>query len=430
MADLPIAEASVVSVESRRSVAISIDSVFRENRLLIHPEIEGRGYFSVSFRGQELLLTAGPYIGLIPINDSITIDVRPKLPVSNLARVIDVAHESLASLESFTRLYDESAEAAVSVLEFLAKQLLLSFEEVERRGLLKTYLTRLENSSHPRGRIHVNRTIKVDLSRQIRHRVVHGYFAQSIDCPENRLIKRALWLLAERFRRLPSRNRLLMRDLNAKLRLFDSIPLDPSSEVLAHVTTLLRQNKLPAARRYYAIPLKISLTIAAGRTVSLTTKGDHLALSSFVLNFEEIFEAYIRQALRQEMSRTSPSFRVRDGNHEARRRLFDEVRDPPAQPDIVVDDGNRAVRLVVEVKYKDRFDRSDINQAITYACVYRTHAVMLVHQAGPGTGSSCRKIGTIEDKVLYGYAFDLASSNLPAEERALAASVRDLCGAP
>jgi 5-methylcytosine-specific restriction enzyme subunit McrC len=114
---------------------------------------------------------------------------------------------------------------------------------------------------------------------------------------------------------------------------------------------------------------------------------------------------------------------VRDGNTDGKKPLFDDRSDPPAQPDIVVSSTSTGKTVIAEVKYKEKPNRDDYNQAITYALSYHTDRVILVHQNRQGATAGLRRIGTIGGIALDAYAFDLSHANLDAEENAFAECV-------
>jgi 5-methylcytosine-specific restriction enzyme subunit McrC len=68
------------------------------------------------------------------------------------------------------------------------------------------------------------------------------------------------------------------------------------------------------------------------------------------------------------------------------------------------------------VKYKDKPNRPDINQAITYAISYRSDRVLLVYQNQPGATAGLVHIGTVSGIRVEGYGFDLGSDTLEQEE--------------
>jgi 5-methylcytosine-specific restriction enzyme subunit McrC len=153
-------------------------------------------------------------------------------------------------------------------------------------------------------------------------------------------------------------------------------------------------------------------------------RGKEIELSSYIINFETLFEDYLREALRIRLKSDAVTLKVLDGNKEGKRRLFDDTAEPPAQPDIVIFGGSNAPLAVLDVKYKEKVDRADINQAVTYAVSYRTEKAILVHQALNAQVAGLRKIGSIGKLELFGFAIDLASDNLEHEEQKFAASVR------
>jgi 5-methylcytosine-specific restriction enzyme subunit McrC len=171
-------------------------------------------------------------------------------------------------------------------------------------------------------------------------------------------------------------------------------------------------------RSYYSRAIDISLLVLSNRGISLRDFGDDIALDSFVVNFETVFEDYLRHALAARAN--AATHQVLDGNKEGKKPLFDDRNEPPAQPDIVISSLDSGKKLIAEVKYKDKPNRDDYNQAITYAVSYRTDRVILIHQNKPGTGAGLRHVGTTNGIAVDAYAFDLSSTDLASEERQLA----------
>ncbi|MEK6299818.1 MAG: hypothetical protein AABO41_03780 [Acidobacteriota bacterium] len=387
-------------------------------------EVEDKGYFHVSFRGCELELAAGRYIGLIPINPQITIDVRPKLPVGNLARVIDLGQQVIDSLK-VTRFYATNAESTISITEFLANNLLTALRQVELQGLYKKYRQRIENSSRPKGRINFPLTSKLNFSKGIRHKLYSSHFEHTIDNPYNQLLKYALWFLAQRLTRNSSRNRKLVYDVNKALGLFNKVTLSPSEQLVERVRDHINNKRIPFSRGYYQSALGIALTIVSGKGLSLLTRGHEVELSSYIIDFETLFEDYLRNVLRTRFAAILPDSRIRNGNKEGKKRMFDDTRKHLVEPDIVIDRPPNVLGIA-EVKYKDRIDRPDINQAITYGCSYKTDNVVLVHQSAAGTKSGWQLLGTVGSMRVFLYAFDLANPNLEAEEQAFSDSIKGI----
>src|SRR5438105_4267605 len=82
----PIEESStsgrnLYSAEEYGVVQLPLAQVLEGDQLRLYPEVTAKGYFSVAANGAQLLLRAGHHIGLIPINDRVAIDVRPRIPL-------------------------------------------------------------------------------------------------------------------------------------------------------------------------------------------------------------------------------------------------------------------------------------------------------------------------------------------------------------
>lgn len=158
------------------------------------------------------------------------------------------------------------------------------------------------------------------------------------------------------------------------------------------------------------------MLILENKIISLERRGFDIVLDTFIVNFEEVFEDYIRHVL---LDLCPDTCWVRNGNREGRKPLFDEGKEPPAQPDIVIIDASTRKKVIFEVKYKDKLSRDDYNQAITYTVSYRTKTVVLVHQATSSHLPGLRKIGSIDGIQLLSYAIDLASNEIEHEEKKL-----------
>lgn len=418
-------EHRVVAVDSRRSVKLALSELIVDSSIELFSEIESRKYFTLQFDGKSLQLTAGPYIGLIPINSRITIDVRPKLPVSNLARVIELSQYSLQILDTATRLYDPADQQSTSVLEFLAKSLLRNFNDIRIHGLHRTY-TIVTRDAYPRGRLNVQQTMRKYLARGVRHKVVSAKYELTTNTEYNRLLKFALWFAAERLVRIMPRDRLLLQRINDALHELDGVSLSNPEAFLRSVERDLRDDRISKSRYYYRKPLSAAVAIVKGG-VELPKLGNEVELSSYIINFESLFETYLRNVLTGRFLQRGSEIRVLDGNSEGRRRLFDDQKEPRAQPDIVIVDREQKVLAVLDVKYKEKPDRADVNQAIAYAAVYRTSTVVLVHQAASSGLGGLQRVGSIANLRIYFYAFDLGKDDLEEEEVQFANQLYQLC---
>ena len=186
---------------------------------------------------------------------------------------------------------------------------------------------------------------------------------------------------------------------------------------------VLAGKKLEMSRSYYYRALEVALLIIDGRRISLEMLDGDVSLDTFIVNSETIFEAYLRQVLQ---SAAPEGLIVRGGNVEGKKRLFDDTRVHEAEPDIVVIKRDTGRKVIADVKYKDKPNRDDINQAIVYAHFYRCNHVIPVHLNRHGAPTGPKHIGKMKGVTFQSYAFDLGATALEIEEEAFARYVFDL----
>lgn len=405
-------------LDSRKSLDLSLSDITRGGTIDVFPFVEDKGLLFLQFRRKRLVVSAGPFIGLIPLTPQISIEVRPKLPVANLSRVLDAAQRSLSTLAGTDRLYLTDNLASDSILEFLAINLNDAVRPVLRGGFLKEYNPRTSLSSHPKGKIEVAGTLRA-WGRGQHHFLQTTYHEQTSDIPCNRILKAAMRVALQRLAPTNPARKTLISELNQSFLNFPSSISGMSGSDKLIVQNQISRSQIDSQKSYYYRALEISLMILSDTGISLQHSGSDVSLDSFIVNFEDLFEEYVRKVLQG----SSPAdLLVRDGNKEGKRHLFDEKQGQLAQPDIVISSEAEGT-LVAEVKYKEKPNRDDINQAITYAICYRTARVVLVHQKPMDKAGGLYGIGTVNGVKLDGYAFDLGSENLEEEEQKFCAAL-------
>ncbi|WP_156387146.1 MULTISPECIES: hypothetical protein [unclassified Rhizobium] len=411
---------TVYSVDSRGTIEVDLADLMIGGELPIFREVEDRGLLSLRFQRRKAIIAAGGFIGLIPLTPTVTIEVNPKLPVRNLARVLDVARSSLTPLATADRLYLTNDGPTDSIMEFLGRNLLDAVKPLELLGLHKEYLRCARSTSHPSGRIDISSSLKQHWSHGQLHRVVAQRFEQTSDVPANRVIKYALQFLLQRLRSTSSTSLELIRKANQAFNRLPGSIGEMAVADLQDVKAAIQRRQLPAQRDYYYRALEIAVLILSNGGIALQEKGSDVLLRSFVVNFDDLFECYIRRVLQ---SFASNEIGVFDGNNERRKYLFQNTKVHYAQPDIVVTSNVTAKTIVSDVKYKDLPKREDINQAVTYAVSYGTIKTLIIHQVKPGNTSGLKHIGVMGGISVDAYGFDLDSLDLPKEEQAMAEAV-------
>ncbi len=412
------------------------------SRLDLYPEVQGKDYFGIHLSGDRLVFQARGIIGLIPINDAVAIDIRPRLPVENLERLLSVSGVAPISLSRYPRRYSAHEIQPGSLLDVLAQALIESLSDIEVSGLFRQYIERLEDTSFPRGRILFNQTMLRHEAHGLRYRVTGSWFESSLDNAPNRCLKYAIWSLAQRYSsiKLDGARRRILAELNRVYHLFRSVTLDGARGFLRDVL-VADPERLPSIRAYYRDPVQLATAIAQNQGVVLAGPRGAILLATLLLSLQEIFEVYLREVLKSSFRTLNPTLEVLDGNKAGagggRKPLFDGEPSDFATPDIVVRDAGRrgsseAYPVIVDVKYKkitSRPDRNDVNQVIAYGASYRAPKVVLVHPLAEGARHGLLPLGRIGPLAIYDYGFDLAAGELAEEERVFSESMFKLAGA-
>ncbi len=420
---------TVYRVQEHAEVPVSIEAMMVGARLDLYPDLTRRDYLQVSLGGDHIRFRAGGYIGLIPLNDRVALEVTPKVPVGQLMQILHLAKWHPISLERFVRDYATERGPFDSILDVLALSLIAAVDRVVRRGLHREYLHREEDTSFPKGRVVMRRAMHYR-ARGISHRVGTTWYEPTFDIVPNRLIKYALWWLGAHYGGAVLRkgHRRLLTQLTRLYLAMDRVQLDRGRLFLKQ-RELCFPSALPSHRSYYTPALELALLVAEKRVISFGPSGKTVTLPSIIIDMEVVFESYIRETLRDTFA--GSGLTVRDGNRApptgARKGLFDGQDKPEATPDVVIHAGE-SVAAILEVKYKEMPDREDINQGITYATSYRAPTVVLVHPAADTQSGGLRLVGVVGGLRVFQYAYDLAG-NIEAEQRKLRREIGALLAA-
>lgn len=408
----------VFTVQSRGSIRIPAAYLLVDGVLSIDASVQRRGYFTVHFQNSELELTAGGFCGYIPLNARLAVDIRPKMPVSSLDRIFDVASLTLQKVGETARRYDIGPESSGPVLEFLAGELVGALRSLVGRGLRKRYERRGQKDSRPRGAFDFTRTLRDNLARGKGHLLNTSSFRHLLDIPENRVLRAAGELIIRKLRVQRKVNAALIADLGQLLSFFAGVGRMAARDF--RITNTAEQGPTSEAERDYDIALTIALLILKEHLVETSEIGHEVDLAAVVVDFDALFEEYLRNLLRLERQKQDLPFFVLDGNKDGKKNLFDGRPNPKAHPDVVIRSRDGIVRLLVEVKYKSAPDRSDFNQAITYAASYRVGTIVIAHQAVRREDAGLVEVGRVGHIRLCRYGFLLDTPELRQQEIAFA----------
>jgi 5-methylcytosine-specific restriction enzyme subunit McrC len=435
----PTNKRRVYIVNENTDTEIPTNHFFVNGQLQIYPSVDDNDFLTVHKKKSSLKFQAGRYIGLIPLNDYVMLDVRPRVPLKNLTRIMRIAEGQPRELDRFLSYYSECQEALPSMIDYFARALIDRVSDIAFDGLHREYARKSQGTSFPRGRIHIGDTVRRYSTRGIRHHVAASWYEATVDTPPNRCLKYTLWFLAGHYNSTNKKNRNdLLRRLERSYHIFSGVALDTSLGFLRS-TTVNDPETLPSIRAYYKPALYLALLILQNRGISFTDRRRGILLSSLLINLQTTFEKYSRNVLRERLRDIETKVRVLDGSVKGGQKpLFDEPISPKresqmATPDIVFNraspsvDGSYPTLLVAEVKYKDFVEpkRSEINQAGMYALSYGA-PVVIVHPRVEEKTHGMYPLPLRAPVTIYHYAIDLAATDPEAEEAKFAKSFRAL----
>lgn len=386
--------------------------------------------FQVRFKDGLPVLQLDRYVGYIPLNDEYAIDVRPRVPIGNLERLVRLATGfKPVILTNYLRAFSLAEERPPALLDVIADHLLHTFERLWDAGLLSEYHQRERHGTSPVGRIKTFASA-LRTMRSGRPQSISSSFHRTRDIGPNRTIRFALERLLRQVLAMPepalhSKRRVSLRRALAKL---DAVSR-PAARQITNEAIAGYIRRLPFHHDHYADALILSQMVISEAGLSIRGKGELTVLPTVLIDMEKVFEDYMRQMLAREWA-AQHSLDVRDGNKDgdrgARMNMF--VDRAPNQsnsavtPDIVVMVDAKP-DLIIDAKYKPQKglpDRSDLNQVVTYGVRYGCSKVMLLYPNRKKEGAFCELLGSVGGIGVYSGRIDLDAADIETEEKLFA----------
>lgn len=402
------------------------------------PGILQKDYFSVRYKKGKAVLQAGGYVGVIPVNASLSLDISPKVPISNLERIVFLANHQPSVLKEYRRRYSPHQFSSGSLTELLCDLFLLAVEEVCSTGLLKLYTAVASTGFCPRGRIDIQATFR-ERARSRDSRVSSIAHRRGVDFAPNQLLKNVLYMLLRDGRLMGSRVR--RRKIVELLTHLEPVAnVDSLDALMADPLVERARDWLPFSKQSYLDAISLAKVLAGGKGVTFLGAGE-IGGGSLVLNLEKAFEGYVLAVLLEAPALKEQQFLVLDGNKSSdfggKKALFSPSLHPSyikkevlATPDILVHCRDaRHGGIVIDVKYKSvsgLADRSDLNQIIAYACSYGSVAGVLVLPSSKDSGAGLRSVGSIQGIEFYMYFINIGAESMEDEEGSFAAAMAGL----
>ncbi|GAB3417845.1 McrC family protein [Haloparvum alkalitolerans] len=317
------------------------------------------------------VLTATSYVGLVGLPDGPTLEIRPKIPSTNLLYALQYA--SAASAHTFDT--DTRIEAGTLFVDALGILYERELQRVRNRGLHTDYVTRQSVERRLRGRLDVQRQIQ-------RHPPVPTEF----ECTYEELtpdipINQAILRVTEGLLRMVSGDQLtgtLRRHARALRR-------DVSRTHITHAD--VAAIKLDRLNEHYERILRLTKLFLRNSHVGDVTSGSRRAFSLLV-NMNEVFESVVSRAAEAAVADRKGWRIVRQ---DASKRLLHDGRfDITLKPDFTVRDASGTVRLVGDAKWKRGAPpNADFYQIAAYQRAHAAPSVLVYPSQGGAVADAC-----------------------------------------
>jgi 5-methylcytosine-specific restriction enzyme subunit McrC len=378
------------------------DFLMREHRT--HIDLRPR-----DSRHQIWTLTPGPWCGVIPLPSGRAVYVEPKVGIENLWRLLAFAWD----LPKFPPDMD-AMHSTVDLLEALVEVFVRRVEALLTRGLLRGYDPRRENLYAMRGRLSVAEHLRANAVAK--HRLVCDFDEFTTDLPENRILRRALFLT---LRAHSWRPRVRQR-LDRCERHMAEVSLEHITR--RHFDTLV----FTRLNEHYRTPLTLARMLL--EMLSVTHRAGEREMLPLLIEMPRLFERFLQRLLEERLPGAGLSVRW---GHE--RRHLDLDQTVTLEPDMVICRHGSPV-CIGDAKYKptgwDEAQQSeedarasrnaDVYQMFAYCTGYGVRDAVLIYPQPSGretiridTGSGLKRVHSLGIDLTGGGAeFEAACERL------------------
>lgn len=306
-------------------------------------------------------ITGGSLVGVVRVGD-LTVELRPKVGIAPVLFLLSYDLDPRAWREPRAQVVRDMnlAEAIVPLFARAAQAAL-------RPGLLHGYRTREDTLATVRGRIRMADQMRARTGLPMPVEVVYDEFTP--DILENRLLRSAVDVLGRLRLRHQSSRRALAR-LHQQLNGVASLLVD-SREVPEPVWTRLNERYRPA----------VSLARLIVTTTGLEAQAGGEDASAFVVDMNDVFERFVRAALREQLRLDAKAFPAASRGHTL---YLDTGRFIELKPDLSWWDAGHCV-FAGDCKYKrtvGTVPNADIYQMLAYLTALQLPEGLLIYPAG------------------------------------------------
>lgn len=307
-------------------------------------------------------INAGSMIGHFKLPSGRTVVVTPKIDTASVIRMLAYVYSN----DHRRLLRDELVRFAHDDLLF--EPLVELFNSLvsarARRGLVQDYVRREENLARFKGALNVRAHLQENAGRD--NRAHCCFYEQTVDVPDNRLVKTAIFRLVQVGGWTEATAQSLVRNLHQ----FDAVSVERASQPL---NGNVHYHRLNDDYRPIHELCRLFLTCT-----SISEEVGEFAFRGFLLDMNVLFEDFVQKAFERILLRGT----LRAEFQHPSKLSLNPVA-PDMKPDVIIR-GRDVVVVVVDAKYKrdEGGPRNpDIYQVVAYGTVLRCERVFLVYPA-------------------------------------------------
>ena len=368
------------TIQLREGEASRVDALLdsRQLEILRRARVDVRPAASPGLQpGTAWEFRAGNYIGVFRCG-GLNIVIRPRIPIDRVMFMVGYTLNSGDWRPAPLRLSPED-----DILEAIVPAFVRLTQQAIRRGLLQGYRTREESSTALQGRIRLADQVKARFGLPLPVEVTYDDFTDDIE--ENRLLKTAIGLLWQ----MPIGSPESRRDLGALRPAFSSVSSGSYRPGMVPSVNYTRLNE-----RYR--PAVELARLIIGSSLAEFSPGERLG-ASFLVDMDQVFEGFLRTALRQTLRLSESEWPDRSST--ARALHLEEGGQMQVHPGLSWWRGSRCL-FVGEARYALPADgpgapggqQADIYRMLAYCAAADLPSGLLVYASGGSQESAVHRI--------------------------------------
>jgi 5-methylcytosine-specific restriction enzyme subunit McrC len=422
-------EIKILKVQERGSVSVPLNVLVDVDGKLKFNRAIDRGLVEIRQGVSELYLKIGAVVGRLPLTAGYALDVAPKFPMSNLTRLLALSEEGFSKRADIFRLYEKSSPDGF-VPELLVRSLAEHLHKASTEGYHREYLKQVKLTSI-RPRINFGKSSQNCWARGQYTKAVTEQFQYTYDNLENQLLKLGCHVALAHCKNNKSAN-LDLPIISHTLSDLNAVSIKSPDVLLSDYAH--RGSRIPTFKNGINKAVEISVELILRTGIVFDGFDEGIELPSFLINLDNVFEAYIRNVLRNGLSNLKSTAFVRDGNQKAwQKPFFDDTGAGLAKPDLLFFEGSKKQPCIIgDVKYKREIAVEDRYQVISHALSHSCNTAILVAPAESAQKAGLVRVGKLgpqgNEIELYEFRFDLEGTMANSEE-ALVRSISQLAEA-